>query len=57
MGLERINMTQGVIEEHGPKDGLILERFNGRERKVTRNLKRRHDEINHVQKVRETGLS
>lgn len=25
--------------------------LNGRERKVTRNLKRKHDEINHIQKV------
>ena len=50
--LDRVNMIQGVIEE-GSKDNSLLDCVNGRERKVTRNLKRRHDEINHVQKVRE----
>ena len=47
---DRINMSQGVIED-GNKDDPMLESLNGRERKVTRNLKRRHDEINHIQKV------
>lgn len=50
--LERVNMVQGTIDE-GTKDSSLLDSFNGRERKVTRKLKRRHDEINHVQKVRE----
>ncbi len=49
--LDRVNMTQGIIDE-GSKDSSLLDTVNGRERKVTRNLKRRHDEINHVQKVR-----
>ncbi len=47
--LDRINLIQGVIE--GSKESSLLDCVNGRERKVTRNLKRRHDEINHVQKV------
>ena len=38
--------------EEGPKElDFQLEAEFGRERKVTRNLKRKHDEINHVQKV------
>lgn len=49
VSIDRINMSQGVIED-GNKDDPMLESLNGRERKVTRNLKRRHDEINHIQK-------
>ena len=51
VSIDRINMSQGIIED-GNKDDPMLESLNGRERKVTRNLKRRHDEINHIQKVR-----
>ena len=44
-------MERGAVEET-PKDmDYMLEALNGRERKVTRNLKRKHDEINHVQKM------
>ena len=51
MGLSRIDVGRGAVEE-GPKElDFQLEAEFGRERKVTRNLKRKHDEINHVQKV------
>lgn len=49
--IERIDMMQGSIDETPKDQDSMLETLNGRERKVTRNLKRRHDEINHVQKV------
>ena len=49
--LDRVDMERGAVEET-PKDmDYMLEALNGRERKVTRNLKRKHDEINHVQKM------
>ena len=49
--LSRIDVGRGAVEE-GPKElDFQLEAEFGRERKVTRNLKRKHDEINHVQKV------
>ena len=52
VSLSRINVKRGAVEE-GPKEmDYMLDSLNGRERKVTRNLKRKHDEINHVQKVR-----
>ena len=51
MTVDRVDVERGPVEET-PKDyDLMLESLNGRERKVTRNLKRKHDEINHVQKV------
>lgn len=51
VSLSRIDMKRGTVEE-GPKEmDYMLDSLNGRERKVTRNLKRKHDEINHVQKV------
>ena len=51
MPLSRIDVERGAVEE-GPKElDFQLEAEFGRERKVTRNLKRKHDEINHVQKV------
>ena len=52
VGIDRIDMIQGSIDETPKDQDSMLETLNGRERKVTRNLKRRHDEINHVQKVR-----
>ena len=52
--LSRIDVGRGAVEE-GPKElDFQLEAEFGRERKVTRNLKRKHDEINHVQKVYRT---
>ena len=52
VSLSRIDVKRGAVEE-GPKEvDYMLDSLNGRERKVTRNLKRKHDEINHVQKVR-----
>lgn len=45
-----VDMKRGIIEETPKEIDTMLE-LNGRERKVTRNLKRKHDEINHVQKV------
>ncbi len=48
--LSGIDVSKGIVEET-PKERDYLESVNGRERKVTRNLKRKHDEINHVQKV------
>ena len=52
VSLSRIDVKRGPVEE-GPKEvDYMLDSLNGRERKVTRNLKRKHDEINHVQKVR-----
>ena len=53
--LSRIDVGRGPVEEE-PKGVDYLEGLNGRERKVTRNLKRKHDEINHVQKVRREGV-
>ena len=52
VGIDRIDIIQGSIDETPKDQDSMLETLNGRERKVTRNLKRRHDEINHVQKVR-----
>lgn len=52
VSLSRIDVKRGPVEE-GPKEvDYMLDSLNGRERKVTRNLKRKHDEINHVQKVK-----
>ena len=51
MTVERIDVERGPVEETPKDSDLVLESLNGRERKVTRNLKRKHDEINHVQKV------
>ena len=48
--LPRIDMGRGPVDEGQKELESILE-LDGRERKVTRNLKRKHDEINHVQKV------
>ena len=48
--VSRIDMKRGVVEETPKEIDTMLE-LNGRERKVTRNLKRKHDEINHIQKV------
>lgn len=45
--LPRIDTSRGPVEEGQKELETILD---GRERKVTRNLKRKHDEINHVQK-------
>lgn len=50
--VERVDVERGPVEETPKDSDLMLESLNGRERKVTRNLKRKHDEINHVQKVR-----
>ena len=49
--VERVGVERGPVEETPKDTELMLESLNGRERKVTRNLKRKHDEINHVQKV------
>ena len=49
--LNRIDVARGAVEEGAKGAGFGLDSLNGRERKVTRNLKRKHDEINHVQKV------
>ena len=51
--LSRIDAARGAVEEGAKGPGYGLDSFNGRERKLTRNLKRKHDEINHVQKVGE----
>jgi histone acetyltransferase MYST1 len=48
--VERVDVERGPVEETPKDSDLMLESLNGRERKVTRNLKRKHDEINHVQK-------
>ena len=49
--VERVDVERGPVEETPKDTEFTLESINGRERKVTRNLKRKHDEINHVQKV------
>lgn len=49
--LSRIDVGRGAVEEGQKELDFQLEAEFGRERKVTRNLKRKHDEINHVQKV------
>ena len=51
MTVDRVDVERGPVEETPKDSDLMLESLNGRERKVTRNLKRKHDEINHVQKV------
>ena len=56
VGSERISLDDGPLEE-APKEDNLLDSLNGRERTVTRNIKRRHDEINHIQKVRGDGGS
>lgn len=48
--VSRIDTRRGVVEETPKEIDTMLE-LNGRERKVTRNFKRKHDEINHIQKV------
>lgn len=50
--LNRIDVVRGAVEDGAKGPGYGLDSLNGRERKLTRNLKRKHDEINHVQKVR-----
>ena len=50
VNVERIDLSSGPVEEPSKELDTMLD-LNGRERKVTRNLKRKHDEINHVQKV------
>ena len=50
VSIERIDLSSGPVEEPAKELDAMLD-LNGRERKVTRNLKRKHDEINHVQKV------
>ena len=49
---DRIDICRGSVDEAPKERDTMLEAVNGRERKVTRNLKRKHDEINHIQKVR-----
>jgi len=39
------------IERHDRNSGTDLLALDSSDRKITRNQKRRHDEINHVQKV------
>ena len=53
--VERVNMERGPVEETPKDTDLMLESLNGRERKVTRNLKGKHNEINHVQKVHDSS--
>jgi len=53
--LHRIDVARGPVEEGAKDDGYGLNSISGSERKVTRNLKRKHDEINHVQKVSPYG--
>ena len=48
MGKEKVNVQQMPQEKHKVEMGELEEG----ERKITRNQKRKHDEINHVQKVR-----
>ena len=50
VNVDRIDLAEGAIEDT-PKEDSLLDTLNGRERTVTRNIKRRHDEINHIQKV------
>lgn len=50
VNVDRIDLAEGAIEDT-PKEDSLLDSLNGRERTVTRNIKRRHDEINHIQKV------
>ena len=52
--LSRIDVVRGAVEDGAKGPGYGIDSPNGRERKVTRNLKRKHDEINHVQKVERT---
>ena len=54
MTMERVDVERGPVEETPKDTDLMLESLNGRERKVTRNLKRKHDEISHVQEVHDS---
>ena len=48
--MERVDLQQKDVHMHVP---IVEEKIDieGPERKLTRNQKRKHDEINHVQKV------
>ena len=48
--MERVDLQQKDVSVHVP---VVEEKVDvdGPERKLTRNQKRKHDEINHVQKV------
>ena len=48
--MERVDLQQKDVSVHVP---IVEEKvdIDGPERKLTRNQKRKHDEINHVQKV------
>ena len=48
--MERVDLQQKDVSMHVP---VVEEKVDvdGPERKLTRNQKRKHDEINHVQKV------
>ena len=55
VGIEKIDL-RSLYDENSRKDSFSLSSHlidigNGPDRKVTRNQKRKHDEVNHIQKV------
>ena len=54
--IERFDLSSKLEDPQKIKDVTIMmtDLSDGTDRKLTRNQKRKHDEINHVQKVGET---
>ena len=48
--MDRVDQQQSLVSVHVPAIEEKVD-IDGPERKLTRNQKRKHDEINHVQKV------
>ena len=52
VNLERFDLTQKIEDQAGKEvTSTLVDVSDGTDRKITRNQKRKHDEINHVQKV------
>ena len=52
--LDRVDLNQRIEDNgpHGDTQIVVTDLADSTDRKITRNQKRKHDEINHVQKVR-----
>ena len=57
--LDRVDLNQRIEDNgpHGDTQIVVTDLADSTDRKITRNQKRKHDEINHVQKVNENTLS
>ena len=51
--LDRVDLNQRIEDNgpHGDTQIVVTDLADSTDRKITRNQKRKHDEINHVQKV------